>query len=112
MKNYIAPGNTLRVITPAGGYVSGGVYVLGAFIGVAALTTAEGEINELTLVGVYKLPSTGTVTFGDILYFNATTKVVTKTKAAGLFKIGAAVGPAAGDFVEVRLSGLPVVAEV
>jgi predicted RecA/RadA family phage recombinase len=111
MKNYIAKGETLRVVTPAGGLVAGAVAVIGAFIGIPALTTAEGEINELSICGVYALPSTGSVAFGDVLYFNATSGVVTKTKATGLYKIGAAVGPAVANVVEVRLNGQPTVAE-
>jgi predicted RecA/RadA family phage recombinase len=111
MKNFIAPGEVIAVVTPAGGYVAGTGYVIGGLFGIAVLTTAEGEVNQLAVTKVFELPSTGSaIAVGDIVYFNNTTKVVTKTKATGLFAIGYAVSASVNGLVEVRL-GRPVVAE-
>ena len=108
MKNFIAPGKTISVTTPAGGYVSGTGYVIGSLFGVANLTTVEGERNELSTEGVYALPGEGDAFAAA--YFDETDGSVTDTSAVGLYKIGVIVGVGAG-FVEVRLDGVSVAAE-
>lgn len=108
MKNFIAPGKTISVITPAGGYVSGTGYVIGSLFGVANLTTAEGERNELSTDGVYALPGAGAA-FATA-YFDTTDGTVTDAVDAGLYKIGVIVGVGTGA-VEVRLDGVSVSAE-
>ncbi|MFN3506613.1 MAG: capsid cement protein [Allorhizobium sp.] len=108
MKNYKAPGHVITVVTPAGGYVSGKGYVIGSLFGVANLTSAEGERNELSVDGVYEF--TGEGLFGDVAYFDTATSEITDTAAPGLFKVGVIVGSAV-DTVEVRLNGVDVFAE-
>jgi predicted RecA/RadA family phage recombinase len=109
MKNFIAPGKTISVITPAGGYVSGRGYVIGSLFGVANLTTAEGERNELSTDGVYALPGAGAA-FATA-YVDSTNGTVTDTADEGLYKIGVIVGVGTGT-VEVRLDGVAVSAVV
>lgn len=108
MKNYRAPGHVITVVTPAGGFASGNGYVIGSLFGVANLTTAEGERNELSVDGVYAFDGEGE--FGDAAYFDTADRSVTGTAAAGLYKIGVIVGTGTGT-VEVRLNGTDVVAE-
>lgn len=108
MKNFIAPGKTISVTTPAGGYVSGTGYVIGSLFGVANLTTAEGERNELSTEGVYSFPGAGAAF--ETAYFDETDDTVSAVAAAGLYKIGVIVGVGTGA-VEVRLDGVSVTAE-
>ncbi len=55
MKNYIQEGEILEVVTPSGGYTAGVLYFQGSLFGVAALTTASGEYNQLNTEGVFEL---------------------------------------------------------
>lgn len=107
MKNFIAPGKTISVITPAGGYLSGSGYVIGSMFGVANLTTAEGQKNELSTEGVFSLPGAGDA-FADA-FFDSADGTITDASASGLYKIGVIVGIGA-DTVEVRLDGVSVTA--
>ena len=110
MKNYIAPGKTIRVVTPEGGYVSGNGYVYGSLFGVANLTTAEGEVNELTTEGVFEFPTPDTVAAaGDKAHFNVSNQIVFNAPpfADDTYMIGVIVGRSA-DAVQVRLDGVAV----
>ncbi|QCL83353.1 DUF2190 family protein [Agrobacterium pusense] len=108
MRNYIAEGNAITVVTPAGGYQSGNGYVVENLFGVAIKTTVEGEKNELYTSGVYSFPGEGDLF--KAAYFDADTGDVTDTETTGLYKIGVIVGSGT-DTVEVRLNGTDVVAE-
>lgn len=70
MRNFIQPGNTLTVIAPTGGVVSGQLFAVGALIGVAAFSAAAGEEVEMTTEGVFDLPKAAPLVIdtGDKLY--------------------------------------------
>jgi len=53
MKNYVQPGNAIRLIAPAGGVVSGRPYAIGGITGIATETEIEGGSFELAREGVY-----------------------------------------------------------
>lgn len=114
MKNYIQPGDTLELIAPSGGVVSGTGYVIGALFVVAQVSAAAGAKFNGLVTGVCELPKTASVTpaQGAIAYFNNTTKAVTGTTATGLFPIGVfTAAPAGADATAfVRLSAVPTVA--
>ncbi len=95
MKNFIHPGEAIDIAAPAGGTVSGLVYVIGSLIGVAATTAAEGTECVLNTRGVYVLPKTGAQawTQGAKIYWDGVNKVAT-TVSAGSALIGIAAAPA------------------
>ncbi len=97
MKNYIQPGKTLTVPAPTGGVVSGDPVLVGAALfGVAAHTAAEAADVEIRTSGVFDLPkATGTAwAIGDLLYWDATGKVLTKT-SVGNQQVAVAIAAAA-----------------
>lgn len=108
MRTFVAEGNAITVVTPAGGFQSGKGYVVENLFGVAIKTTVEGEKNELYTSGVYSFPGEGALY--SVAYFDTATSEITDTAAPGLFKVGVIVGSAV-DTVEVRLNGVDVVAE-
>lgn len=74
MNNFIANGNSLQVIAPAGGVVGGQSYKVGKLVGVVVADAAEGEQFTLKLTGVYsdiKKKAGEAWTVGAKLYFNA-----------------------------------------
>lgn len=81
MRNHIQPGNALDFVAPAGGVVSGKTAKKGALIHVPSTTAAEGVSYSGDLVGVFELDAQTSQawTQGDVLYWNDTTKVWTKT---------------------------------
>lgn len=110
MKNFVQAGNVLSVTTPVGGLVSGAGCLVGALFGVASLTTAQGETNELALTGVFTLPKTsGAVAQGARLYWDAGAARLTTT-AEGNSLVGTAMQAAAAGTgtVAIRLNGVSV----
>jgi predicted RecA/RadA family phage recombinase len=107
MKNYIQPGNTLTLTAPAE-ITSGGVVIVGSIIGVANDDAENGASVDVDTVGVFRLPKVSALAIaaGDVLYFDAATKLVNKT-AGGNTKIGVATETAANPSasVAVRLNG-------
>ncbi len=110
MRNYVNRGDNVTLSAPAA--VSSGEGVLiGYLFGVAAGDAASGADVDLVTVGVFTLPKVSALAIaaGDKLYFDSSTKLVTKT-ASGNALIGvavsAAVNPSAS--VDVRLNGITV----
>lgn len=107
MKNYVQPGHVLTIPSPAV-VASGQVVISGAIIGIAAGDAESAAPVDVAVGGVYELPKVSAlaISIGDILYFDAATKLVNKT-SSGNTKIGVAVSAAANPSasVKVRLSG-------
>lgn len=107
MRNFVQRGDTLD-ITAAAAVTSGAVVVAGSIIGVSNTDAAIGETFALDVVGVFNLPKVSAlaIAVGDVLYYDAGTKLVNKT-ASGNTKIGVAVTAAANPSpsVNVRLNG-------
>lgn len=107
MKNYIQPGNTLTLTAPAA-IVSGDVVAVGSIIGVANGDAANGAPVDVDTVGVFRLPKVAALAIaaGDVVYWDAATKLVTKTAASNT-KLGVATEAAANPSpnVAVRLNG-------
>ncbi|MDX0534375.1 DUF2190 family protein [Sinorhizobium medicae] len=110
MRNYIAEGNAITVVTPPApaNFQSGKGYVVGSLFGVAIKTTTEGQTNELYTEGVYAFPGEGNLYAAA--YYDVAAGTVTDTSAPYTYKIGVIVGSGDGT-VEVRLNGTDVVAE-
>ena len=110
MKNYIKSGDVLTLVAPAGGVVSGTVYLIGTMLVVATATAAENEAFEGRTVGVYDVPKAGSQawTVGATVYWDNTAKNFTTT-SSGNTKAGVAVlavGSGAGLTTgRVRLNG-------
>lgn len=103
MKNYVQPGEVLTIVTPVGGLTSGqGVLIGAALFGVATMTTAAAEENEVITEGVVEIAKTSAlaISIGDRLFWDATNKVVNKTAAAQL-NVGVAVADAANPSATV-----------
>lgn len=96
MRNHVQPGRILTAIAPAGGVTSGAGVLIGALFGVASTSAAQGEEFELLTEGVFELPkvSAQAWTFGALLYWDTTTKLVTNV-SIGNTKIGCAAADAA-----------------
>ena len=92
MKNYIQAGGNLTVIAPSGGVVSGGLYKVGAIIGVAATTEVAGDPVVLKTEGVFDLKKTSAQAWavGDPVFMNTTTRDLTNVSATGLVLVGLA----------------------
>jgi len=109
MRNYVQPGNTITLTAPYD-VMSGDGLLVGSIFGIAAGNAANGESVEASLVGIFDLAKTASQAWstGDKVYWDNTTKVVTKTATSNTL-IGAAVeavGGGASDTVgRVRLNG-------
>ncbi|MHB0706019.1 DUF2190 family protein [Roseomonas mucosa] len=108
MRNYVQPGNTLTLPAPAGGVLSGDLVAIGSIVGVANGDAAAGEPMDVDVVGVFVLSKAAAlaIAVGDIVYWDATNRLVTKT-ASGNTKLGVAVeaSPNPSATATVRLNG-------
>ena len=92
MKNYIQTGKSLDLTAPAGGVLSGQAIKVGAIVGFVSADTVAGDKFVLNTKGVF-LCNTDTGTAwaeGDLVYWDDTNKVFTKTSASNT-KVGAVV---------------------
>ena len=96
MKNFINEGDTLDVVAPSGGVVSGSLYVIGSLVGVATTTVAAGVSFALKTSGVFELPKLSTDVFvaGAKLYWDATNLWLT-VAAGSNTQVGVVAEPAA-----------------
>lgn len=108
-KNFVQCGDTMTGIAPSGGCVSGGLYKIGALIGVCIVSVAEGAEVELKTTGVWDLAKTSAQawTAGDAIYMIPGTRLLTNVAGTGNFLVGyapiAAANPSATG--RVRLNG-------
>lgn len=116
MKNYIQAGDNLTVVAPSGGTVSGGLYKIGAIIGVAVTTEAAGDPVVLKTRGVFDLKKTSAQAWavGDQVFMNTSTRDVTNVSATGLVLVGVATEVAANPSAAgaCRLNGVSAPAPV
>ena len=109
MKNYVQEGQALDLIAPTGGVVSGVAYKLGAIIAVAAITAGVGVGFVGYTEGVYDLAAEGAASaqdlaVGDLVYYDATNKRVTKTLTANtLCGVAVAVKATLATVARVKL---------
>lgn len=88
MKNFIANGESLQIIAPAGGVTGGQLFKMGSIIGIVVADAAEGEQFTLKIKGAYnevaKIAAEAWAT-GDMLYYKADSTGLTKTAAGNTF---------------------------
>ncbi|PZU44637.1 MAG: hypothetical protein DI568_15220 [Sphingomonas sp.] len=103
MKNFVQPGENLTIPAPAD-TKSGDVVIAGAIVGVAAGDALTGADVDVVTIGVYSLPKVSAlaIALGDLVYFDAATKLVNKT-SSGNTKIGHAVAAAANPSATVQV---------
>lgn len=110
-KNHVQVGDTLSLIAPTGGVVSGMIYVVGALPVVAEFSAAVGEPFEGSTVGVYNFPKevADAPAQGAKAYLKADgtviTSVATSNKLVGVFTQAYVNGDTKCD---VRLNGVAV----
>lgn len=106
-KNYVQKGTNLTVPAPTN-VTSGSGLQIGAIFGVAQGGALSGEDVDITVEGVFELPKVSAlaIAVGDKVYWDAATKLVTKTVGSNM-AIGASVTAAANPSgtVNVRLNG-------
>jgi predicted RecA/RadA family phage recombinase len=111
MINYLEPGKTMTYTAPAGGVVTGGGYLIGAFFVVATNTVAAGAQFQGETEGAFTLPKAtgeGALVEGQPLYWDVANARVTIDHSVGL-PIGTVWtgGALTGDTTcAVRLHGL------
>ena len=103
MKNFVQPGENLTIPAPAD-TKSGDVVIAGAIVGVVAGDALTGADVDVVTIGVYSLPKVSAlaIALGDLVYFDAATKLVNKT-SSGNTKIGHAVAAAANPSATVQV---------
>lgn len=111
--NYEQAGNVVDLTAPSGGVVSGTVYQIGQFVGVAVKTAAVGETFPLAISGVFNsLPilSTDTPAEGAFLYWDNGNSRFTTTasthKLAAVAVEAKASGPAV---IKAKLLGVNLI---
>lgn len=104
MKNKKQCGDVITVTVPAGGVVSGKMFIAGSLIGISSVTAAEGQLAAIDTEGVFSYAKAGSlaVSLGDKLYYNAAGDLLNKT-ASGNTLVGIAAAPAAADAATVDL---------
>lgn len=96
MNNYIQKGDTLS-LAPGAAVASGVGYLFGtALFGVAAEDVASGVAGPFVNAGIVEIAKTSAlaISVGDVLYWDATNKVVNKTTTSQR-GVGIAVAAAA-----------------
>lgn len=109
MQNFVQPGDVATITAPSGGCTSGVGILIGAHLfGVATTTVAEGAKCEALTEGVVLIAKTSAlaIAIGDLLYWDATNKVVNKTSSSQK-PVGYAVGAAANPSATVLMRLVP-----
>lgn len=106
MKNFVQRGDTLTLPAPAD-VVGGDVAIVGDIIGIVNGDAASGADMDLDVVGVFNLPKVSALAInaGDIVYWNAGTKLVTKTNTDTKLGVAVTTVPNPSASVDVRLNG-------
>ncbi|MBC3492713.1 DUF2190 family protein [Pseudomonas taiwanensis] len=116
MKSFIQHGDCVTVPAPSGGTVSGELYKVGGFVGVAATTEVAGAPVVLKLNGVFELTKISAQAWavGDLVYMNTTSRALTNVSATGLVLVGTATEVAANPSASgrCRLNGVSAPAAV
>lgn len=110
MKNMVQPGNTLDLIAPSGGVVSGLAYIIGAAIfAVAVASKAATETFAGVVEGVVELPklTTDVVAQGDKLHWNDTNDELQKA-TSDLDDVCTAVEAAGNGVLTVKVKLTPI----
>ena len=109
MKNFVQPANVCTFTAPAGGVVSGNLYQIGKFIGVATATIAAGLKFEMQLEGAVSVNKVAAEpwTEGMLVYFNTGSGLATSTTGTTVL-VGGSLGVFANPTAQgvIRLNGV------
>lgn len=108
MKTRVSDDSPLDFTVPSGGCTSGLGLLIGAIFGIAVTTQVVGDTVALHTEGVFDHPSdTGAAwAVGDILYWDNTAKVLTKTSTSNT-KVGYAVATKTSSATTGRICLVP-----
>lgn len=120
MKNFVEKGNRMALVNSGAAIASGDVVIIGSIIGIAetdiAATTGVGTICT---EGVFQLGKTASLAIaqGDRVFFNTSTKLITKTATDTPIGTAFESADAADSTVNVNIyenapEGFPVAATV
>lgn len=107
MKNYIQKGEIIDFINTSGTDIqSGDVVIQNSIIGVAETLIAAGTSGAVVIMGVVQLALIASlaVTAGDKVYWNVSSKVVTKTTSDVLIGFAVTTQAANDPTVNVKLN--------
>lgn len=110
MKNFIQPGNSIDIVAPSGGTVSGNAILVGAALfGVATATRAQGEDAAIDVEGVFILPklSANVVAVGAKLNWNDTNDEL-QLATSDLDNVATAIEAAGNGVLELKVRLTPV----
>lgn len=109
MKNFSQPGNTLDLVAPSGGVVSGNAFIIGSIFAVANATKAAGEVVAGDVEGVHELDKlvTNVVAVGAKLNFNNTNKEL-QLATSDLDGVATAIEAAGNGVTKVKVKLTPV----
>lgn len=113
MKNRVCNGDVLDFTAPSGGVTSGVAVKIGALIAIAVITAAQGEAATGHTEGVFDHAAATHATdqawaVGDVIYWDDTAKVFTKT-SSGNTKAGYAVAVKASTAATGRIRLVPTI---
>lgn len=109
MRNYVQPGDRVPITAPSGGTTTGVGILMGAHLfGVALATAAQNESVDILVEGVVDIAKTSAlaIAVGDLLYWDATNKVVNKTSSSQK-PVGVALAAAANPSATVTMRLVP-----
>ena len=109
MRNHVQPGRTLTIPAPAA-VLSGGVVIAGNIIGVANGSAAIGDPVDVDVQGVFELPKVSAlaIALGDLVYWDATAGLVTKTASTNK-KLGYTVANSPNPSATANVRLVPVI---
>lgn len=111
MNNFVQRGDVITLTAPSGGVVSGGVYLIGGLLVVAAADVAQTLPFEGKVTGVFDVTKVGSQAWTEgakVYWDNGNTRFTTTSGGNTLAGVAvAAVGAGAGETTgRVRLDGV------
>lgn len=95
MRNFIQIGNTISVTAPAT-VASGDALMVRDLFGIATADAESGKPLELLVAGVVRVPATGTILKGDLVYWDGSA-VTTDDDSGANPRVGHATTDKLGD---------------
>lgn len=107
-QNFIACGEVIEYVNSTGtAIISDSPVIIGATVGIALVDIADGDSGSVMLEGVFELAKTTplVITQGDEVFWNTTTKKITKTATDKPFGVAYESALSAATVVSVILNG-------
>jgi predicted RecA/RadA family phage recombinase len=107
-QNFVACGEVVEYVNNTGSaIISESPVIMGATVGVALVDIADGDSGNVMLEGVFELAKTTplVITQGDEVFWNTTTKRITKTATDKPFGVAYESAASSATVVHVLLHG-------